>query len=100
MAAYVGKEFGGVAGPMAAKATRTRNELLDDEPDTPEGEAAVPGSVSMIKWKIGWKDWTKKDKIWREKTSPRIFNLVWAHTTEEMRDQLEARAEWQDTLAE
>ena len=41
MAAYVGREFGGVAGPMAAKAIRTRNEPLDDEPATPEGEARI-----------------------------------------------------------
>ena len=54
MAAYVGREFGGVAGPMAAKAIRTRNEPLDNEPAAPEGEATVPGSVAMIKWKIGW----------------------------------------------
>ena len=46
---YVGKEFGGVAGPMAANAIRTRNE---------------------------------------EQTSPRIFNLAWAHTAEEIRAQL------------
>ena len=90
MATYVGKEFGGVAGPMAAKAIRTRNELLDDKPTSPEGETAIPGSVSMIKWKIGWEDWIKKEKIWREQTSPRIFNLAWAHTAEEMRVQLEA----------
>ena len=62
LATYVGKEFGGVAGPMAAKAIRTRNEPLDDEPTTPEGEAATPGSVAMIKWKIEWEDWTKKEK--------------------------------------
>ena len=37
---------------MAAKANRTRNEPLDNEPTTPEGEAAMPGSISMIKWKI------------------------------------------------
>ena len=60
MATYVGKEFGGVDGPMAAKAIRTRNEPLDDEPTTPEGEAAMPRSVAMIKWKIACEDWTKK----------------------------------------
>ena len=49
LATYVGKEFGGVAGPMAAKAIRTRNEPLDDEPTTPEGEAATPVSIAMIK---------------------------------------------------
>ena len=49
MATYVGKEFGGVAGPMAAKTICTRNEPLDDEPNTPEGEATIPGSVDMIK---------------------------------------------------
>ena len=49
LATHAGKEFGGVAGPMAVKAIRTRNEPLDDEPTTPEGEAAIPGSVSMIK---------------------------------------------------
>ena len=52
LATYLGKEFGGVAGPMAAKAIRTRNEPLDDEPVTPEVEAATSGSVDMIKWKI------------------------------------------------
>ena len=51
---------------MTAKAIRIRNKPLDDEPTTPEGEAAVPGSISMIKWKIGWEDWTKKEKIWKE----------------------------------
>ena len=54
----------------------------------------------MAKLKIGWEDWTKKDKVWREQMSPRIFNLVWAHTAEEMRAQLEAWTEWRDTLAE
>ena len=49
LATYVGKEFEGVAGPMAAKAIRTRSEPLDDEPNTPDGEAAIPGSVAMIK---------------------------------------------------
>ena len=87
LATYVGKEFGGLAGPMAAKTIRTRNEPLDGRPYTPEGEATSPGSVAMIKWKIAWKDWTKKEKIWKEQTSPRIFNLVWAHTAEEIRDQ-------------
>ena len=100
LATYVGKEFGGLAGPMAAKAIRTRNEPLDDEPYTPEGEAATPGSVATIKWKIAWEDWTEKEKNWREQTSPRIFNLVWEHTAEEIRAQLEAQPEWQDTLAE
>ena len=100
MAAYVGREFGGVAGPMAAKAIRTRNEPLNDGPAAPEGKAAVPGSVAMIKWKIGWEDWSKKDKVWREQTSPRIFNLVWAHTVKDMRAQLEAQTELKDTLAE
>ena len=66
MATYVGKEFGGVAGPMAAKAIRTRNEPLDDEPITPEGYAAIPGSVAMIKWMIDWEDRKKKEKIWKE----------------------------------
>ena len=32
--------------------------------------------------------------------SPRILNLVWAHTAEDMRAQLEARTEWSDTLAD
>ena len=93
MATYVGRELGGVARPMTAKAIQTRNEPLDDEPATPEGEAAVPGSVSMIKWKIGWEDWTKKDKVWREQMSPRIFNLTWACTAEDMRAQIEAQTE-------
>ena len=100
MAAYVGREFGGIAGPMAAKAIRTRNAPLEDEPDAPEGVAAAPGSVDMIKWKIEWEDWKKKHKVWKEQTSPRIFNLVWAHTAEDIRAQLEARTEWNDTLAD
>ena len=37
---------------MAAKAIHTRNEPLDEEPTTLEGEAATPGSVDMIKWKV------------------------------------------------
>ena len=49
LATYVGKEFGGLAGPIAAKAICTRNEPLDDESYTPEGEVATPGSVTMIK---------------------------------------------------
>ena len=73
---------------------------IDDEPTAPEGEAAAPGSVAMVKTKIGWEDWMKKDKAWREQTSQRIFNLVWAHTAKDMLAQLEARTEWQDTLAE
>ena len=102
MAAYVRKEFGGVAGPMAAKAIRTRNEpLVDDKPTTPEGEATVPGgSVSMIKWedRLGRLDEERQDL---ERTDePAYFNLIWAHTVEEMRAQLEARTERQDTLAE
>ena len=66
LTAYVGKYFGGMAGPMAAKAIRTSKEPIDDEPATPKGEAAIPGSVDMIKWKIEWEDWTKKEKNWRE----------------------------------
>ena len=62
LATHIGKELGGVAGPMAAKVMHTRNELLEDKPITPEGKAATPGSVAMIKWKIEWEDWTKKEK--------------------------------------
>ena len=54
----------------------------------------------MIKWKIAWEDWTRKEKNWKEQTSPRIFNLVTAHTAEEIHAQLEARPEWQETLAD
>ena len=36
MTAYAGREFGGVAGPMTAKAIRTRNAPLDDETAAPE----------------------------------------------------------------
>ena len=56
LATYVGKEFGGVAGPMAVEAIRTRNEPLYDEPITPGGEAGTPGSVATIKRKIEWED--------------------------------------------
>ena len=51
LATYVGKEFGGTSGPLEAKAIRTRKEPLENKPDTPEGLAATPGSVDMIKWK-------------------------------------------------
>ena len=90
---------GGMAGPVAAKAIRTRTEPIDDEPATPKKEVATPDSVDTIKWKIEWEDWTKKEKNWREQTSPRIFNLVWVHTADAMRVQLEGRSEWQGTLA-
>ena len=89
-----------MTGPTAAKAIRTRKELIDDGPATPKEEAAIPGSVDMIKWKIEWEDWMKKEKNRREQTSPRIFNLVWAHTADTMRAQLEGRPEWRETLAE
>ena len=69
LATYAGKEFGGMAGPIAAKAIRTRKEPLDDEPATPKGLAATTGSVDMITRKIEWEDWTKKEKNWREQTS-------------------------------
>ena len=49
LATYVEKDFGGMAGPMAAKAIRTRKEPIDDKPTTPKGLAATPGSVDMIK---------------------------------------------------
>jgi hypothetical protein len=52
LATYVGKEFGGVAGPMAAQAIRTRTEPVEDEPEAPEGIEAAPGSLGMIKWKV------------------------------------------------
>ena len=49
LATYVGKEFGGMACSMAAKAIRTRKEPINDKPTTPKGLAATPGSVDMIK---------------------------------------------------
>ena len=76
LATYVGKEFGGVAGLLAAKAIRTRKEPIESEPATLTGLAATPGSVDMIKWKISWEDWKTKKKIWVEQTNPHIFNPV------------------------
>ena len=49
LATYVGKEFGGVACLLAAKAIRTRKEPIKSKPATPAGLAATPGSVDMIK---------------------------------------------------
>ena len=91
-----------MAGPMAAKAIRTREEPLDDEPATPKELAATPGSVDMIKWKLEWEDWTKKEKNWREQTSPRIFNLVWAQHCQYYAHpaMVEGRSEWEEALAE
>ena len=99
LATYVEKQFGGMAGPLAAKAIRTRKEPLEDESDAPEGLAATSGSVDMTKWKIDWEDWTRKEKNRKEQTTPRIFNLVWAHIADTMRAQLESRPEWEQTLA-
>ena len=76
LATYVGKEFGGVAGPMAAQAIRTRTEPVEDEPEAPEGKEAEPGSVGMIKWKVKYEDWRQKHNVWVEQTNPRLFNIV------------------------
>ena len=44
-------------------------------------------------------DWKTKKKIWIEQTYLRIFNLVWAHTSDNMRSQIESWPEWDKTLA-
>ena len=96
---YIGKAFGGMAGLLAAKTIRTRKEPLKNEPATPEGLAATLGSVEMIKWKISFEEWAKKDENWKEQTNPHMFNLAWAHTAGTQRAQLESRPEWEQTLA-
>ena len=53
----------------------------------------------MIKWKILLEDWKTKKNIWSEQTNLRIFNLVWPHTADHMRSQLESQLEWDETLA-
>ena len=63
-------------------------------------DTVTPGSVDMIKWKIRWKDYNKKSKEWKQQISSHMFNLVWDHTADDMRAQLESRPEWTETLAE
>ena len=49
-----------MARPRAAQAVRTREKPVGDEQNAPVGDAAMPGSVEMIKWKVLWEDYNKK----------------------------------------
>ena len=72
----VSKEFGGVTGPMATQAVHTRKEPVGDKPNAPIGNAVIPSSVEMIKWKVLLEDYNKQHKKWVEEIDPRIFNLL------------------------
>ena len=85
IATFAGKEFGGLGGPQAATAIRKRMGPLGTEPEEPTDSGATPGSVAMIKWKVNWEAFNKKTKKWEEETSPRLFNLIFAHCTQEFR---------------
>ena len=61
IATFVGKEFGGVAGPMAAQAVRTREEPVGAKPPAPTGDDANPGTIKMLKWEVQWKAYNKKN---------------------------------------
>ena len=52
VATFVGKDFGGTGGPMAATAIRKRQEPLGLEAEERTGIDSAPGTVKMIKWKV------------------------------------------------
>ena len=93
---YVGKNFGGPAGPMAAQAMRTREEPVGIKPETPVGDSAVPGSPTMIIWQEEYKQYNKRERIWQEEVNPRLFNLLLDHMTAEFRALVEGRPTWPD----
>jgi hypothetical protein len=66
IAAFAGKDVGGIAGPMAATAIRKRLEPSGSEPEEPTGDESTPGPIKMIKWKVKWEDFNKKSKKWKE----------------------------------
>ena len=76
---FVGKDFGGSGGPMAATAIRKRQEPLGAEPDEPTGVDSAPGIIKMIKWNVKWEEYNKNSKKWEEEVNPRLFNLLFAH---------------------
>ena len=67
---YVGKNFGGAAGPMAAQAMRTREEPMRIKPETPTGTDATPGTPAMIIWQEEYKQYNKREIFWEEEVSP------------------------------
>ena len=98
IANHVGANFGGMGGPQAATAIRKRTEPVGTEPAAPTGIDAAPGSVEMIKWKSKWEDYQKKNKKWTDEVSPRLYNLLIAHCTEELRGVLQGRPGWDNIL--
>ena len=96
---YVGKNFGGAAGPMAAQAMRTREEPVGVKPETPVGESAIPGTPAMIIWQEEYKQYNKRERIWEEEVNPRLFNLLLDHMTAEFRALVEGRPSWPNICA-
>ena len=82
---YVGKNFGGAAGPMAAQAMRTREEPVGIKPETPVGVDATPGTPAMIIWKEKYKQYNKRERVcvWQEEVNSCLFNLLLDHMTAE-----------------
>ena len=98
VATFTGMDFGGTGGPMAVTAIRKWQEPLGVEPDEPTGIDAAPGTAKMIKWKVKWEEYSKKSKKWEEEVNPRLFNLLFAHCTTELRALLQGRDGWEDML--
>ena len=48
----------------------------------------------MIKWKVLWEEYNKSKKKWTEEVSPRLFNLIFVHCTQDFRAVLQGRTEW------
>ena len=62
---YVGKELGGVGGPMAFQEVRTREEPVGAEQVTSSGIEKTSSSFQMTKWKYLCKEYKKKQKMGR-----------------------------------
>ena len=54
---FVGKDFEGVGGSMAAQAMHTWEELVGNELDAPKGINDKPRLIKMIKWKVLYKEY-------------------------------------------
>ena len=63
LATYVGKELGGVGGPMTAQGVRTREEPVGAEKVTPSEIETTSSSFQMTKWKYLCKEYKKKQKM-------------------------------------
>lgn len=83
---------------MAATAIQKRQEPVGEEPGVPEGKAARPRTVEMIKWNVKWGEYRNQSRKWEEETNPRLFNLLYYHCTKNFCALLEGRDKWQNTL--